>query len=58
MKAAGDLAKIATGRIVYVSCDPATMVRDLEVLKRRVVGVTVFDMMPMTPDVEVVVLLD
>lgn len=58
MRAAGDLAKIATGRIVYVSCDPATMVRDLEVLKRRVVAVTVFDMMPMTPDVEVVAVLE
>lgn len=58
-KAAGDLAKVATGRIVYVSCDPATLVRDLAVLGqgRRVGRVTVFDMMPMTPEVEVVVSL-
>jgi 23S rRNA (uracil1939-C5)-methyltransferase len=59
--AAADLARVARRRTVYVSCDPATLVRDLEVLTaagHRVGSVTVFDMMPMTPEVEVVVVLD
>ncbi|MBL9102114.1 MAG: class I SAM-dependent RNA methyltransferase [Myxococcales bacterium] len=59
-KAARDLARVAAGRVVYVSCDPATLARDLADLVtagRSVVDVTVFDMMPMTPEVEVVVTL-
>jgi 23S rRNA (uracil1939-C5)-methyltransferase len=59
LKAAKDLAKVASGRVIYVSCDPATLARDLAVLTegRRIGRVTVFDMMPMTPEVEVVVSL-
>jgi len=56
-----DLARVARGRTIYVSCDPATLARDLAVLTaggHQVVDVSVFDLMPMTPEVEVVVVLD
>lgn len=58
--ASRDLAKVARERIVYVSCDPATLARDLRVLIDegfRVESVRVFDLMPMTPEVETVVTL-
>lgn len=59
--AARDLLKVARGRIIHVSCDPATLCRDLAVLTAgglRIVDLAVFDMMPMTPEVEVVAVLD
>jgi len=52
--------RVATERIVYVSCDPATLARDLEVATQRgfdVEDVTVFDLMPMTTHVEAVATL-
>lgn len=52
--------RVATQRIVYVSCDPATLARDLEVAKQRgfeIDDVTVFDLMPMTTQVEMVATL-
>jgi len=58
--AAGALARVVDERIVYVSCDPATLARDLAVLTaagHRIVDVTIFDLMPMTPEIEVVVTL-
>lgn len=61
LRPAADLARVADGRVIYVSCDPATLVRDLGPLLadgRRIVDVTVFDTMPMTPEVEVIVTLD
>lgn len=54
------LAAIAPARIVYLSCDPATLARDLKVLcasgwaLRSVEG---FDLFPQTPHVEALVLL-
>lgn len=45
------------GPIVYVSCDPNTLGRDLAVLGRRVVRVTPLDLMPQTFHTEVVTLL-
>jgi 23S rRNA (uracil1939-C5)-methyltransferase len=59
-EASAALAKVAAERIVYVSCDPSTLARDLEVITAGgfvIADVTVFDMMPMTPEVEVVATL-
>jgi 23S rRNA (uracil1939-C5)-methyltransferase len=53
--AAGALAGLGAGRIVYLSCDPATLARDLALLAeagyalRSVEG---FDLFPQTPHVE------
>jgi 23S rRNA (uracil1939-C5)-methyltransferase len=55
------VAKITRTRVVYVSCDPATLARDLEVLLSegfRAVDVRIFDMMPMTAEVEIVAVLN
>lgn len=47
-------------RLVYVSCDPATLARDLKILaesKYNIIEVTPVDMFPRTSHVETVVLL-
>lgn len=52
--------KMAPQRIVYVSCDPATLARDLQILDTKgykTTEVTPVDMFPRTPHVESVVLL-
>jgi len=49
--------RVATQRIVYVSCDPATLARDLAVARERgfrVHDVAVLDLMPMTSNIEIV----
>ncbi len=53
------IVRAAPGRIVYVSCNPATQARDLQVLdaQYRVAAVQPVDMFPHTPHVENVVLL-
>ncbi|MFN8601398.1 MAG: 23S rRNA (uracil(1939)-C(5))-methyltransferase RlmD [Candidatus Binatia bacterium] len=54
------LADCAPRRILYVSCDPVTLARDLALLARRgyrTTRVRGFDMMPQTPHVEAVALL-
>jgi 23S rRNA (uracil1939-C5)-methyltransferase len=51
------LAKATTGRIVYVSCDPATLARDAAALVAkgwRVESVVAVDMYPNTPHIEAV----
>lgn len=50
----------APGRIVYVSCNPATQARDLQLMdaKYRVAAIQPVDMFPHTPHVENVVLLE
>jgi len=44
-------------QIIYVSCNPATLARDLEILcrKYKLTGVTPLDMFPQTAEIEVVV---
>ena len=52
------LAKSGPERIVYVSCDPATLARDVKELAAagyRINEAHAFDMLPQTPHVEVVV---
>ncbi len=52
--------RVANQRIVYVSCDPATLARDLKVAAAKgfdVEDITVFDLMPMTSHIEIVATL-
>ena len=59
-RASGDLAKLPVRRVVHVSCDPATLARDLAVLGGRgfaLERVTGFDLFPQTPHVEAVAVL-
>ena len=54
------LANRSAPRIVYVSCDPATLVRDLDALMKsyRISCVKLFDMFPRTARFETMVVLD
>ncbi len=48
-------------RIVYLSCDPATLARDLQLLTEpgyRLASLEVFDLFPQTPHVETLALLE
>ena len=59
--AVAGLLRLTPSRIVYVSCDPATLARDCRILVDggyELGGLTVFDMFPNTPHVETVVSLD
>ena len=54
------LVRMNPSRLVYVSCDPATLARDLKALTGKgyaVERVTPVDMFPRTPHVECVALL-
>jgi len=58
---AGELAVLTGRKMVYISCDPATLCRDLKELCRH--GLTIthiqpFDMFPQTHHIETVVLLE
>lgn len=54
------LVKTPAGRVVYVSCDPATLARDLKRLatRYRPAAWRAFDLFPQTAHVETVVTLD
>ena len=54
-----DLFKINSDQIIYVSCDPATLARDLNILKEKyeVLEITPLDMFPNTHHVESICLL-
>jgi 23S rRNA (uracil1939-C5)-methyltransferase len=54
------LAALAPARVVFVSCDPATLARDLRVLtsaRYQLEDVTVFDLFPNTAHIETVAYL-
>ena len=59
-KVVEQILKIAPERIVYVSCNPATQARDVELLGRsyRVTRIQPVDMFPHTHHVENVALLE
>ena len=54
-----NIMKLKTGRVVYISCNPATMVRDLKMMEEmyKVVQVQPVDMFPFTSHVECCALL-
>jgi 23S rRNA (uracil1939-C5)-methyltransferase len=54
------LLEIAAPRVVYVSCNPATQARDLQLLdeKYKVTRIRPVDMFPHTHHIENVVLLE
>ncbi|MDK2868506.1 MAG: rRNA (uracil1939-C5)-methyltransferase, partial [Clostridiales bacterium] len=52
--------KMKTDRVVYVSCNPETLARDLALFKSegyKIVRIKPFDMFPWTGHVEVITLL-
>ena len=54
------VAEMAPGRVVYISCDPATLARDLKLLGEMGYGaarITPVDMFPRTGHVEIIALL-
>jgi 23S rRNA (uracil1939-C5)-methyltransferase len=54
------IADMAPSRVVYVSCDPATLARDLKIFREKgypPIKAAAVDMFPCTPHVETVVLM-
>jgi 23S rRNA (uracil1939-C5)-methyltransferase len=54
------LRKLAPANIIYVSCDPVTLVRDLAVLQQsyRVASIHLLDLFPQTSHLETVAILE
>ncbi|MDH4319777.1 MAG: methyltransferase domain-containing protein, partial [Desulfobulbaceae bacterium] len=60
-KASELLPRLARRNIIYISCDPATMARDLKILQSmgtRLISLTPVDMFPQTHHIESVALLE
>jgi len=57
VEAAAILARIAPGEIVYVSCDPTTLARDLAILTKtyKIASITLIDLFPQTFHLETIV---
>ena len=54
-----DLSRLAPQRVVYISCDPATLARDLQRMNRlRLTTLQTFDLFPQTSHVETVAVLE
>lgn len=59
-KTIDSMIRLAPGHIIYISCDPASLARDLARLSGsayRIANVTPFDMFPQTSHIETVVLI-
>jgi 23S rRNA (uracil1939-C5)-methyltransferase len=57
----GAASALAAARVVYLSCDPATLARDLALLQERdhrLTRITGFDLFPQTPHVEALAVLE
>jgi 23S rRNA (uracil1939-C5)-methyltransferase len=55
------VARLAPRTVAYLSCDPATLARDLDGLATRgyhTTALTPFDMLPHTPHIEVLAVLE
>jgi 23S rRNA (uracil1939-C5)-methyltransferase len=58
-RVSAELSRLAPKRLVYISCDPATLARDLKRLERfRLCLLQAFDLFPQTTHVETVAVLD
>jgi 23S rRNA (uracil1939-C5)-methyltransferase len=59
-KVPGMLGQGQARRVIYVSCDPATLARDLSRMgsRYRILGLRAFDLFPQTAHVETVVTLE
>ncbi|HJR17810.1 MAG TPA: TRAM domain-containing protein [Gemmatimonadales bacterium] len=58
-RVSAELSRLVPGRVVYISCDPATLARDLQRLPRfRVSALRAFDLFPQTTHVETVAVLE
>ena len=59
VRVTADLSRLAPQRVVYISCDPATLARDLQRMDRlRLASVQAFDLFPQTSHVETVAVLE
>ena len=58
-RVSAELGRLVPGRLVYISCDPATLARDLQRLERfRITRLQAFDLFPQTTHVETVAVLE
>jgi 23S rRNA (uracil1939-C5)-methyltransferase len=56
---AAELERLSPNRIVYISCDPATLARDVARMPGfRLASAVAFDLFPQTAHVETVAVLD